>query len=107
MTRLTLSLAAAGLLAIAAGAGASEYGDILFSRKVAGPAETPSARFPHWAHRIRFRCYVCHEEIFRMKAGANPITMDGIRAGKFCGVCHDGKMAFAAGFETCGRCHPE
>lgn len=83
-----------------------EYGDIVFSRKTAGADEIPPAVFPHWVHRINFKCYVCHDAIFQMKAGANgPITMDAIQEGKFCGVCHNGKIAFPVGFDTCDRCH--
>lgn len=106
--RLTASLSVAGLLLAAlAGPGKAVEGDIVFQRKGGAEKETPAALFPHWAHRIRFRCYVCHDAIFQMKAGANPVTMDAIMDGKSCGTCHDGKTAFAVGFDTCGRCHRE
>jgi c(7)-type cytochrome triheme protein len=70
----------------------------------------PPATFPHWFHRVRVRCAVCHSSIFEMKAGANPITMDAIRAGQFCGKCHpsypDSKaLAWPVAFESCVRCH--
>ena len=87
--------------------GAAVDGDITLHRAAGADQGTPPAVFPHWAHRIRFKCYVCHDAIFQMKAGSNPVTMDDIRAGKFCGVCHNGKIAFAVGFETCARCHRE
>ena len=92
----------------------TEYGDIVFSRKTPGAdfsrktpgaGEIPPAVFPHWVHRINFKCYVCHDAIFQMKAGADQITMDAIREGKFCGACHNGKIAFPVGFYTCNRCH--
>ncbi len=83
----------------------AEYGDIVFSRKTPVAEEIPPAVFPHWVHRINFKCYVCHDAIFQMKAGANPITMENIQQGKFCGTCHSGKIAFAVGFDTCDRCH--
>jgi c(7)-type cytochrome triheme protein len=106
--RLPIILAAAGLLlATSVGLGAGVEGDIRFQRKGDVAAEMPPALFPHWVHRIRFRCYVCHESIFTMKAGANDVSMDVIGQGKFCGACHDGKTAFAVAFETCGRCHRE
>lgn len=66
---------------------------------------TPPAMFPHWVHRARYKCYACHPAVFEMKAGANPITMDAIRAGQYCGVCHDGDTAWGVGFDTCNRCH--
>lgn len=83
----------------------AELGDIVFKRKEAGTQDVPPAVFPHFAHRMQFRCYVCHDDIVVMKAGANAITMDAIQAGKFCGVCHNGKAAFQATFEACPRCH--
>lgn len=83
----------------------AELGDIVFERKDAATQDVPPAMFPHFVHRMQFRCYVCHEDIVVMKAGANAITMDAIQAGKFCGVCHNGKTAFQATFEACPRCH--
>ena len=79
-------------------------GDIVFQRK-GGEGGIPPAVFPHWFHRIRYKCYACHPSITEMKAGANPITMDAISAGKFCGACHNGKIAWDVSFETCNRCH--
>jgi c(7)-type cytochrome triheme protein len=95
---LVLSLLATATLAV--------EGDIVFKRKD-GEGATAPATFPHWFHRIRYRCYVCHPAVFEMKAGANAISMDAIREGKFCGVCHNGKIAWEVGFDTCNRCHVE
>ncbi len=88
-----------------AGSAGAEYGDIHFTHPGGGNEGVPPATFPHYVHRIQFKCYVCHEDIFVMKAGANAITMDAIQSGKFCGTCHNGKIAFEVGFETCQRCH--
>ena len=82
-----------------------EYGDIVFSRKTPGADEIPPGVFPHWVHRINFKCYVCHDAIFQMKAGTNPVTMENMQQGKFCGACHNGNVAFPVGFDTCDRCH--
>lgn len=82
-------------------------GDIVFKRKPGEGVGTPPAVFPHWFHRIRYKCYACHPSIVEMKAGANRITMDDISAGKFCGVCHNGKIAWEVNFDTCSRCHVE
>lgn len=79
-------------------------GDIVFQRK-GGEGGVPPAVFPHWIHRIRYKCYACHPALFEMRAGANPITKDAIREGKFCGACHNGKIAWGVSFETCNRCH--
>lgn len=65
----------------------------------------PRARFPHWVHRIRYRCKACHTQLFEPKAGANAVTMKAISNGQFCGRCHDGQTAFRAGFGQCERCH--
>jgi c(7)-type cytochrome triheme protein len=82
-------------------------GDITLPRK--GPAASlsfmPQAVFPHWKHRTRFRCFVCHDSLFQMKTGADDIDMDAVRSGRFCGKCHNGKIAFHVGFDTCEQCH--
>lgn len=67
--------------------------------------ELPPATFPHWVHRIRYRCKACHMGLFEPKNGANLITMKDISDGKACGRCHDGVSAFKAGFGSCERCH--
>ncbi len=59
--------------------------------------------FPHKPHTEWLGCPNCHTGIFQMAKGTDPITMEKINAGQYCGVCH-GKVAFAA--TTCGRCHP-
>lgn len=59
--------------------------------------------FPHWVHRLYYDCKACHEGIFPMKR-ANSITKAQILAGKQCGVCHNGKLAFNAK-ENCASCH--
>ena len=97
---LALSLAAAATVV-----GAADYGDIKYQRKAAGMDDVPSAIFPHWVHRLQFKCGACHNEPFKMKAGANPVTMDDIQAGRSCGVCHNGTDAFVANFDSCSRCH--
>lgn len=99
--RLALGLLLAILLITTA---LAVEGDIVFSRKE-GEGGTPPAVFPHWVHRIRYKCYACHPALFEMKAGANAISMDAMQQGKFCGACHNGKIAWDVGFDTCNRCH--
>ena len=99
-----LLLVSAGPVVVAYAAGV--LGDITLPRKGEdSTAFMPQAFFPHWIHRTRFKCFVCHDALFQMKAGADPINMDAVREGRYCGVCHDGKTAFAVGFYTCERCH--
>ncbi len=82
-------------------------GDLVFERtgEVEGSSAFPPAVFPHWVHRARYRCYVCHPAPFEMKQGANPVTMDTIKKGEYCGVCHNGRAAFNVDFQNCARCH--
>ncbi len=84
----------------------AEQGDIVFTRssKEEG-ADYPPATFPHYVHRMQFKCYVCHDAIFKMKAGADKVSMDAIDKGKFCGTCHNATIAFGPTFESCQRCH--
>ena len=89
---------------LAAGVAIAVEGDVVFKRK-GGEGGTPPAVFPHWIHRIRYKCYACHDAIFKMKQGENDVTMDAMREGKFCGTCHDGKIAWGVTFESCNRCH--
>jgi len=107
MTRSAVATALAVLVMLLAPAGrlAAEVGDIVFTRAADGPQDTPPAIFPHFVHRIQFKCAACHDALFEMKAGANPITMDAIQSGKYCGSCHNGKVAFQATFDACPRCH--
>ena len=90
-----------------AAAAAPVTGDIVFERKTKGFDEFVPAIFPHWVHRVKYKCYVCHNDTvgFKMKAGSIDITMDMIEEGKYCGACHKGRPAFAVSFETCNRCH--
>jgi c(7)-type cytochrome triheme protein len=60
--------------------------------------------YPHWLHRIFYQCKVCHDDIFKMKRWVNTISQEEFIKGKYCGVCHDGKIAFGAD-EQCERCH--
>ncbi len=62
----------------------------------------PDVIFPHTPHNVWLKCNVCHPKIFRMRAGATPITMTGIWQGKFCGRCHD-RVAFPT--RNCFKCH--
>ncbi len=93
----------AGLWAVLPGDGRGEYADVVLNRNSEAAGMRPVI-FPHWFHRIRFRCKVCHHELaFEMRAGANRVTMGDIYQGKFCGMCHNGRIAW--GLENCNLCH--
>jgi c(7)-type cytochrome triheme protein len=70
---------------------------------------TPAGKviFDGSAHADKgLKCSDCHGKIFKMKKGADKITMAEIRNGNFCGECHNGGKAFNAGdAANCGRCH--
>ena len=81
----------------------AEYGDVLLNKRSERAGVRPVV-FPHWFHRIRFQCKVCHSELgFKMRAGANDVLMADIIDGKFCGMCHNGQIAWGA--EQCDLCH--
>ena len=106
--RTRAHLAVAIALLASAGIATAAPGDVKLKRGGPVPAETvPVTTFSHWKHRMRFTCDVCHPALFPMKADeVAPITMDEIKAGKACGVCHNGKGAWASSVDTCNRCHP-
>ena len=81
----------------------AEYADVVLNRNSEKEGVRPVI-YPHWFHRIRFQCRVCHSEIgFEMRVGANKITMEGIIDGKFCGTCHNGEIAWSV--DNCDLCH--
>jgi len=81
----------------------AEYGDVILNKRAEKSGMRPVI-FPHWFHRIRFNCTVCHTEVgFKMRAGANDMTMADIKNGKFCGACHNNQIAW--GPEKCNLCH--
>ncbi len=53
------------------------------------------------------KCADCHQSgLFKMKKGADVITMKEMETGKNCGACHNGTKAFGVkDKETCVKCH--
>lgn len=91
------------LLAAAPGTLHAEYGDVVLNKRSEVEGVRPVI-FPHWFHRIRFRCKVCHFELgFEMRAGANDVKMLDMVEGKFCGMCHNGNVAWD--MQRCDLCH--
>jgi c(7)-type cytochrome triheme protein len=81
----------------------AEYGDVVINNYSDAAGMRP-AIFPHWFHRVRFRCKVCHADLgFKFKAGGNEINMVKIIDGQFCGACHNGEIAWSV--ENCNLCH--
>jgi c(7)-type cytochrome triheme protein len=81
----------------------SEYADVIINSRSESEGVAPVI-FPHWFHRVRFQCSVCHVDLgIQMKAGANGISMEKIIGGEYCGACHDGVIAWSV--ENCDLCH--
>jgi len=103
---LAAALAVLALLAalLATGGPAhAEYGDVVINNHSDAAGMRPVV-FPHWFHRVRFRCKVCHADLgFQFKAGGNDINMLKIIDGQFCGACHNGELAWPV--ENCNLCH--
>jgi c(7)-type cytochrome triheme protein len=72
--------------------------DVVFPVK----GDIPDVVYPHLPHTQWLDCRNCHPAIFKMKAGSNPVTMQKIVEGEYCGRCH-GKVAFP--LYDCARCH--
>ena len=81
------------------------YGDVIMDATNEGmkKGDVEGVLFPHWFHRIRYRCKVCHEDVFKTDKGTNEVNMDAISAGEQCGLCHDG--AIAPDPLDCESCH--
>jgi c(7)-type cytochrome triheme protein len=96
------------LLALACGAGAGENtnggGEIVYTKPV------KAVLFSHKAHveQKGLSCDLCHSQFFEMQAlkvqGKTDFNMEGLAQGKYCGVCHNGTMAFSSN-SRCASCH--
>lgn len=99
-----MAVAAAMILSVAAVAFAVPSGRTLeFDGKGAG-----KVIFSGTVHaKAGLKCADCHGAgIFKMKKGADAITMSAINDGKFCGHCHNGTKAFSAKDPAnCSKCH--
>lgn len=102
--RAWLSLLAVPLaFAIVVAEARAEYGDVVINNYSDAAGMRPAV-FPHWFHRVRFRCKVCHADLgFKFQAGGNEINMVKIIDGQFCGACHNGEIAWSV--ENCNFCH--
>ena len=81
----------------------AEYGDVVIN-EYSDEAGMRPVVFPHWFHRVRFRCKVCHADLgFKFQAGGNDISMLKIIDGEYCGACHNGNIAWSV--ENCNLCH--
>ena len=81
----------------------AEYGDVVMNNYSDSAGMRPVV-FPHWFHRVRFRCKACHTDLgIKFRAGGNEINMLKIIDGQYCGACHNGSVAWSV--ENCDLCH--
>ena len=100
--RIVVSCMALMLLALSSQVRA-EYADVILNELSEKEGVRPVI-FPHWFHRIRFKCKVCHSELgFKMRVGSNHVSMKHLIEGEFCGACHNGEIAWSV--ESCDLCH--
>ena len=103
LTIVLAMLAAVLLLAADPQPARAEYGDVVMNNYSTAAGMRPAV-FPHWFHRVRFRCKVCHADLgFKFQAGGNEVNMVKIIDGQFCGACHNGGLAWSV--ENCNLCH--
>jgi c(7)-type cytochrome triheme protein len=96
---LALALAAPAALALAAAFPAT----LRIPRREPGRASSvPTALFSHRTHGA-FGCYGCHPSIFPQEPVG--FTHDEMRAGRYCGRCHNGQGAVAIETMVCRSCH--
>jgi len=81
----------------------AEYADVTINARSETAVVAPVI-YPHWFHRIRFQCSVCHVDLgFKMGAGTTGITMEKLIDGQYCGACHNGNIAWS--IDNCDLCH--
>lgn len=62
------------------------------------------AVFSHEFHTQAYKCSDCHTKYYPYGGAKHGVTMKQMEQGKSCGVCHNGKTAFAASGD-CNKCH--
>jgi c(7)-type cytochrome triheme protein len=94
---------------------ASEFGNVVINNYSGAKGEA-AVIFPHWLHRSKYTCRVCHVDLgFAMTAGGTDITERDNNAGLFCGTCHNNRNAFGpvsdpfslGRTKQCERCHSQ
>jgi len=73
--------------------------EVTFALKGIAPAT-----FSHAIHTQAYSCKECHTKIFPFKSVVGKSTMVDMEKGTSCGVCHNGKDAFASSGD-CAKCH--
>ncbi len=99
-----ISTFAAATVAAEKAGNSTHGGDVVYTKPV------KSVLFSHKVHveQKGMECTLCHPSIFEMKSlkaqEATDYNMKGLAAGKYCGACHNGTMAFSSQ-ARCASCH--
>jgi len=78
--------------------------DLTYSKAEGSPGKVV---FSHQFHTaVADKCTACRVVLFRMLRPARQVTHADMEAGKYCGACHNGQMAFGPTDPAgCPRCH--
>jgi c(7)-type cytochrome triheme protein len=101
---IAILIFASGAMAADKAASSGHGGDVIYTKPV------KSVLFSHKTHveDKGMACTLCHPAIFEMKSlkaqEATDYNMKGLAAGKYCGACHNGTMAFSSQ-ARCASCH--
>lgn len=96
---------AVGVGVAAAAAVAAGTPAVIKMAQPSDPEMTPVV-FKHWKHQRSYKCYACHPGVFSQWEKA-VFDHDAMEAGKYCGTCHNGDVAFVPEDEDCEVCHAE
>ena len=74
-----------------------------------GPGSPGQVVYSHELHAaFADKCTVCHDRLFPILRPTRRVTHAEMEAGKACGGCHNGQMAFGPMEPgSCSRCHSE
>ncbi|HLE42009.1 MAG TPA: cytochrome c3 family protein [Nitrospirota bacterium] len=104
--RLSLLITLSIMVVLLAGPAFADSGggEIYYSKPL------KSVLFSHRLHvdEKGLSCDMCHTKLFEMQAlaaqGRSDFNMNSLYKGKYCGACHNGRVAFASNTQ-CARCH--
>ncbi len=105
--KIGITWVAGAVLALGAHAAAQQLRlppDLVYANANGSPGKVV---FSHQLHvAVSDKCSSCHIKLFRMLHPTRQVTHADMEAGKSCGACHNGQMAFGPTDPAgCARCH--
>ncbi len=105
--KIGMAWVAGAVLALAAQAAAQQLRlppDLVYANSGGSPGKVV---FSHQFHvGVSDKCTSCHVKLFRMLSPTRQVTHADMEAGRSCGACHNGQMAFGPTDPAgCARCH--